>query len=95
MNLEAWAKVIEMYDEAAHQGISLSPGVYYDLMRTAVLVASTGRTEALGFAEHCLQEMSHLGVPSPSPPPPPNAESTAHALMQNPLPPATLTLLKL
>lgn len=62
VNLEAWEMVIQTYDEAAHKGISLSPGVYYDLMRTAVLVASTGHTEALGFAEHCLQEMAHLGM---------------------------------
>mmetsp|Transcript_3706 Transcript_3706/g.10736 ORF Transcript_3706/g.10736 Transcript_3706/m.10736 type:complete len:647 (+) Transcript_3706:187-2127(+) len=62
VNLKMWGRVIELYDEAAHQGISLSPGVYYDLMRAAVLVASSGRPEALGFAEHCLQEMSHLGM---------------------------------
>jgi hypothetical protein len=36
--------------------------VYYDLMRTAVLMANAGETEALGFAEHCLQEMSALGM---------------------------------
>lgn len=43
------------------QGLSLSPGVYYDLMRTAVLMANAGYIDALGFAEHCLQEMSALG----------------------------------
>ena len=48
-------------------GLSLSPGVYYDLMRTAVLMANAGETEALGFAEHCLQEMSALGAFSISP----------------------------
>ncbi len=61
VNLDAWNKVIEVYNEAARKGLSLSPGVYYDLMRTAVLVANTGHTESLGFAEHCLLEMSHLG----------------------------------
>lgn len=70
VNLKMWGRVIELYDEAAHQGISLSPGVYYDLMRAAVLVASSGRPEALGFAEHCLQEMSHLGARAPPVPPP-------------------------
>ena len=52
-----------MYNDAARRGLSLSPGVYYDLMRTAVLMANAGETEALGFAEHCLQEMSALGAP--------------------------------
>lgn len=61
MNLDAWNKVIEVYNEAARKGLSLSPGVYYDLMRTAVLIANAGHTESLGFAEHCLLEMSHLG----------------------------------
>ena len=62
VNREAWARVIEVYNDAARRGLSLSPGVYYDLMRTAVLMANAGETEALGFAEHCLQEMSALGV---------------------------------
>lgn len=61
MNREAWAKTIEVYNEAARRGLSLSPGVYYDLMRTAVLMANAGQTDALGFAEHCMQEMSALG----------------------------------
>ena len=39
MNMEAWDMVIEKYDEAAQQGLSLSPAVYYDLMRTAVGVS--------------------------------------------------------
>ena len=39
VNMEAWNKVIEKYDEAAQQGLSLSPAVYYDLMRTAVGVS--------------------------------------------------------
>ena len=62
VNREAWARVIEVYNDAARRGLSLSPGVYYDLMRTAVLMANAGETEALGFAEHCLQEMSALGA---------------------------------
>ena len=51
VNVDAWKRTIEVYNDAARKGLSLSPGVYYDLMRTAVCWACFHSATASGTLE--------------------------------------------
>ena len=61
----------ELYEITVSKGMTLSPGLHYDLMRTAVLVAIAGHLESLHFAQQCLDDMQHLGEASAAAAPPP------------------------
>lgn len=61
VDLDSWTRVTELYEITVSKGMTLSPGLHYDLMRTAVLVANTGHLDSLHFAQQCLDDMQHLG----------------------------------
>ena len=64
VNLECWTRVTELYEITVSKGMTLSPGLHYNMMRTAVLMANAGHMAALHFAKQSLDDMHHLGASS-------------------------------
>jgi len=62
VNLECWTRVTELYEITVSKGMTLSPGLHYNMMRTAILMANAGHMAALHFAKQCLDDMHHLGA---------------------------------
>lgn len=62
VNLECWTRVTELYEITVSKGMTLSPGLHYNMMRTAILMANAGHVDALHFAKQCLDDMHHLGA---------------------------------
>lgn len=67
VDIDSWTRVTELYEITVSKGMTLSPGLHYDLMRTAVLVANAGHLDSLHFAQQCLDDMQHLGELVPAP----------------------------
>ena len=62
VNLDCWTRVTELYEVTVSKGMTLSPGLHYNMMRTAILMANAGHLDALHFAKQCLDDMHHLGA---------------------------------